>query len=125
MVSLALAVVMALTSRVTSIEQYLGLRCGAAVFMAGSMTLAYAALTRRAPASEQATAFALAQSCIQLGLSFGPALGAQAARVVGLRGLFTLSAIVLLVSGLGMLVLRYLSPPADKLPTPPSAVENG
>lgn len=122
-VSLALALVLACTSRVTSIEAYLGLRAGAAMFMAGSMTLAYAALTRRAPAAEQATAFALAQSCIQLGLSCGPALGAQAARVVGLRGLFGVSSVVLLLSGVGMLLLRRLSPPADKLPPPAASGE--
>lgn len=121
-VALALALVLALSAHVAGIEAYLGLRAGAAVFMAGSMTLAYAALTRRAPPSEQATAFALAQSCIQLGLSLGPMAGAQAAKLVGLRGLFTLSAGILLVSGVGMLVLRWRSPPADKLapvPAPP------
>lgn len=117
-VSLVLALVLATTAHVTSIGGYLGLRAVAALFMAGSMTLAYAALTRRAPPQAQATAFALAQSCIQLGLSCGPALGAQAAKFVGLRGLFTVSAAVLFASGIGMLWLRFKSPPADKLPPP-------
>src|SRR5690606_33002751 len=103
---------------------YLGLRAVAAVFMAGSMTLAYAALTRRAPPGGQATAFALAQSCIQLGLSLGPTVGAQAARGVGLRGLFFLSAVVLLAAGLGMLELRRRSPPSDKLPPPPVVTQD-
>jgi DHA1 family multidrug resistance protein-like MFS transporter len=120
-VCLALAVVQWFTAGAASIGDYLGLRCIAAAFMAGSMTLAYAALTRRAPRAEQATAFALAQSCIQLGLSIGPTVGAVAANSVGLRGLFSISAAILLASGIGMLVLRWWSPPADRLPPPPTA----
>lgn len=123
-VCLALAVVMALSAHVARIEDYLVLRACAAVFMAGSMTLAYAALTRRAPPGEQATAFAVAQSCIQLGLALGPTLASFAARGLGLRGLFTLSAAILLLSGVGMLVLRWWAPPSDQLaskPAPPAA----
>lgn len=123
-VSLALAVVLGFTGTVRTVGAYLGLRAVAAVFMAGSMTLAYAALTRRAPPGGQATAFALAQSCIQLGLSLGPTVGAQAARGVGLRGLFFLSAVVLLAAGLGMLELRRRSPPSDKLPPPPVVTQD-
>lgn len=108
-VSLALSVVQACAAGAQTIQAYMWLRAAAAVFMAGSMTLAYAALTRRAPRNEQATAFALAQSCIQLGLAFGPAVGAQAAKDVGLRGLFTVSAFVLSASGAGMLLLRWFA----------------
>lgn len=122
-VSLALAGVYWFTAGVTGVAEYLLLRCVAAMFMAGSMTLAYAALTRRAPRAEQATAFALAQSCIQLGLSIGPTAGAAAAESVGLRGLFSVSAVILLLSGIGMLLLRWWSPPSDKLPPPPTAPE--
>lgn len=119
-VSLALAAVLGLSARVHDIASYLWLRAAAAVFMAGSMTLAYASLTRRAPPSEQATAFALAQSCIQFGLALGPTVGAQAAKGAGLRGLFVIAACILLVSGVGMLILRWRAPPSDGQSTWPA-----
>ncbi len=116
-VAIMLAVVFGCTAGVGSIEGYLGLRIAAAVFMAGSMTLAYASVTRRTPLAERATAFAVAQSCIQFGLSLGPAVGDLVAREHGMRGMFAVAAGVLGVTALGMIVLRVLVPPTDRLPT--------
>lgn len=122
-VSLALALVLGGTALVPSIEAYLGLRVLAAVFMAGSMTLAYASVTRRTPLAERATAFALAQSCIQFGLSLGPAVGDVVAVDHGMRGMFVVAGGVLAVTAVGMITLRMLVPPTDRLPTasPPTA----
>ncbi len=83
-----LGVVLLLTSTATTIEGFLGYRSVAAIFMAGSMTLAYAAVGKHVPSDNRALAFACAQSCIQLGLAFGPMLGAFLSLRLGIEGVF-------------------------------------
>lgn len=126
-VSLCLSGILWGMSRVTTVQEFLALRCAAAVFMAATMTLAYAAASKRVVASRRSLAFAMVQSCIQLGLSLGPFAGGVVAGVAGaadrgpdLRILFTLGAVCLLVAGLVMLVLRRI--PAGRLPAPSPAI---
>lgn len=104
--ALLLAGLLFAISRVTAIEPYLGLRCGSALFMAGLMTLAYAAVGRRVPGERKATAFALVQSCMQFGLSLGPLFGSAVAPHFGLRGLFVCAAVLLVVVAAGFALLR-------------------
>jgi DHA1 family multidrug resistance protein-like MFS transporter len=92
-----------------SVDVAFALRCGATAFMAGMMTLAYAAAARRAPV-ERSLAFACVQSCIQFGLSLGPVTGAALAEGHSVRGLFTLSGLLLFAAGVGLLLLRLLAP---------------
>jgi MFS family permease len=114
--ALLLALLLATTAAVVDVEQFLLLRCAAAVPMAGSMTLAYAAVTKRVSLQQKALAFALAQSCIQFGLALGPMAGGFLSRDLGLRGLYVVAAIILLLAGAGMLWLRRL--PAREVTTP-------
>ena len=107
MVTLALAVVVGCTSLVTGIEAYLGLRCVAAVFMASTMTLSYAAVARRVEPERKALAFGLVRSCMQIGLSMGPLLGSVVMRGTGLRGLFVVRGAFLGVSAAGMFAVRW------------------
>ncbi|MFT4839656.1 MAG: DHA1 family multidrug resistance protein-like MFS transporter [Planctomycetota bacterium] len=107
--SIALAVVQALTSLVANIDQFLLMRCACACAMAGSMTLAFAAMSKRVPDEHRTLAFALVQSCIQFGLALGPLLGAFVVR--GDDGpdfhfAFVVGALLCGVAGLGMLLLR-------------------
>jgi MFS family permease len=120
-VSLALAAVLTATSAVASIEQFLALRCAAAAFMAGAMTLAYSAVARRVAPTRKAVALALVQSCIQLGLAFGPLAGAVLSDRVGLRGLFVVAAGTLLLAGAGMLALRAARPAVRPAASAPRA----
>ena len=113
--SLGLGGALLATGYVRSIEGYLLLRGAAALFMAGVMTLAYAAASRRVPPGRRSLAFALVQSCIQFGLSLGPVLGAALVPIdgsragdSGVRGLFAVAATCLLVAGVGMVLLRLL-----------------
>ncbi len=110
-VSLALAVILALASQVGTIEQYLGLRCVAALFLAGTTTLAYASVSRRIDPSRRSLAFSLVQSCMQLGLALGPLCGSVVAATAGLRGGFAVASGVLACTALGMWILRRYSPP--------------
>ena len=55
---------------------------GIACLMAGSMTLAYAAASKRVADRNRTLAFAMVQSCIQFGLALGPLLGAAVAQAV-------------------------------------------
>lgn len=117
--SLGLGGVLAVTTGVTGIGPYLALRCLAALFMSGVMTLAYAAASKRVPERRRSLAFALVQSCIQFGLSLGPLLGQAfvpidpaSPRDSGVRGLFTVAAVCLLVAGVGMVLVRFL--PAEE-----------
>ena len=89
------------------------MRCLQALFLSGSMTLAYAAVTRRVALAHQATGFALAQSFMQLGLGLGPMTGAVVASSDGhgLRSVFAVAGAALLLAGVAMLLLRVVSPP--------------
>ena len=110
MVAIALALVLALTSQVTSAQHYLALRCLAAVFMAGVMTLSYAAVASRGDPSRKALSFGTLQSCAHLGLALGPLAGGLLVPEFGLRPLFLVASSVVLVAGIGALVLRRIWP---------------
>lgn len=110
LVALALSGLLLLTSRVTTVEQYLGLRCVAALFMAGLMTLAYSSVAARIDPSRKALSFGMVQSCMQFGLALGPVAGSVLAPQMGLRGVFVVAAGMLLCVGMGALVLRRISP---------------
>ena len=79
LLSLGLGLILALTATVTSIDGFLLLRAAAAATMAGSMTLAYAAVSKRVHERRRTLAFSLVQSCMQLGFALGPQLGALVA----------------------------------------------
>ncbi len=104
--SLGLAVVLGCTGVWTSIEGYMLLRCAAAVFMAGSMTLAYSAIGKRVENDQRSLAYSLAQSCIQFGLSLGPLFGGFMSQWTGIAGLFFIASFCLLLVGCTMLILR-------------------
>lgn len=106
---LSLAVVQGLMSLVTSIDQFLLLRSAGACAMAGSMTLAFSAMSKRVPDEHRTLAFAVVQSCIQFGLALGPLLGAYAVRSdhgPNFRFGFVVSAWLCAAAGAGMLLLR-------------------
>jgi MFS transporter, DHA1 family, multidrug resistance protein len=110
--SLGLAVALALTALVTGIREFLLLRIAVACLMAGSMTLAYSAASKRVPAQNRTLAFALVQSCIQFGLALGPALGAWIAadgERVDFRRVLWAAALLCGLAGIGMLWLRRSS----------------
>ena len=104
--SLGLCVLLAATSFVETIDQFLLLRVPVVCLMAGSMTLAYAAASKRVDAGNRTLAFAMIQSCIQLGLAVGPVCGARVPG--GLRPAFLVAAALCGAAGAGMLVLRRL-----------------
>lgn len=114
-VGLGLALIFFLTAIATSIEGFLVLRCFAAVFMAGGMTLSYAAVARRVGPECKSLAFSLVQSGMQLGLSLGPVLGDLIAHRIaadaGMAGLYFTGGTCLAVAGVGMMVLRVVSTP--------------
>ena len=113
--SLGLAALQATMATVTTIGQFLWLRAAIACLMAGSLTLAYAAASKRVLDRDRTLAFALVQSCIQFGLALGPQLGALVA-ADGARPDFAAawltSAALCAAAGLGMLWLRRRSTPA-------------
>ncbi len=95
---------------VATTGQFLLVRAASACLMAGSMTLAYSAVSKRVPDEHRTLAFAMVQSCIQLGLATGPMLGAA---VAGERGgaitfgpVFVCAAVACSAAGIGMFVLR-------------------
>ncbi len=112
---------------VTTIGQFLAVRCVVACLMAGSMTLAYAAASNRVTDQNRTLAFAMVQSCIQYGLALGPLLGAvvagQEAGAASFGPVFMLGASLCLVAGLSMLVLRAATAgrPTSPASTPPDA----
>lgn len=100
-----------------SIDGFLVLRAGLACFMAGSLTLAYAAASKRVDDAHRTLSFSLVQSCIQLGLAFGPMLGTLAAsggEHPDFRRAFLLAAALCAVAGGAMLLLRRFE---RRLPT--------
>lgn len=107
---LCLSGLLLLTSIVQTIDQFLVVRTVAACAMAGSMTLAYAATSKRVADERRTLAFAMVQSCIQFGLALGPLLGAAIAVADGDTTNFRRSLVaasgLCLVSATGMFVLR-------------------
>ena len=109
---LCLGVLLLLTALVSGIDGFLGVRSLAACFMAGSMTLAYAAASRRVDPSRRTFAFALVQSCMQLGFALGPLVGSLVARIgadqdrANLRLPFVVAGALCIASGLAMAALR-------------------
>lgn len=121
--ALGLGVAYAAMAWVTAIRPFLLLRIGIACLMAGSMTLAYAAASKRVADRNRTLAFAMVQSCIQFGLALGPLLGAAVAAtgdggVVFRRAFFAASALCATAGGL-MFALRRATakaPPAGADP---------
>ncbi len=114
-----LAAVLGITALVTTIDQFLAMRTLAAALMAGSMTLAYAAASKRVADERRTFAFSLVQSCMQFGFALGPMLGARIAvvgDVVGASGgtdyrrAFVAAGAMCLVAAVGMVLLRRASP---------------
>lgn len=114
-VGLGLGAVFWVTASVRSPGAYLGMRCLAALFMSGGMTLAYTAVSGRVAQGHRALAFAFVQSGMQFGLALGPVCGPSLAWEPGTPGLYRVGALSLLVAGLGMLVLRRISRPRAAL----------
>lgn len=111
--ALALGALLCWTATVRTINQFLLLRTLAALLMAGSMTLAYAAVSKRVADARRTFAFSLVQSCMQLGFALGPLLGAQLAAhdgQVDYRVVFSAAGITCMAAGLGMIVLRRKAP---------------
>ena len=107
--ALGLGATLFVTGFVRDIRIFLMMRCVAAVFMAGTMTLAYASISKRVDQKNRSLAYAMAQSCIQFGLALGPLFGGFLTQSYGLESLFFLASACLLVAGLGMLILRVVS----------------
>lgn len=120
--ALGLGVCYVATVFVPGIEVFLLVRFASALFMSGSMTLAYAAGSKRMSAERRSLAFSAVQSCIQFGLSFGPIFAASVAGVLPLRTLFGVAGACLLVAGVGMLWLRRLGS-VEPRPDAPRPVE--
>jgi len=114
-VGLLLGVIQVATSYVTGIGAFMGLRMLAACVMAGSMTLAYAAASKRVPAERRTLAFAMVQSCMQLGFGCGGWLGHMISSIgatpehANLRLPFVAAGVLCMVAGVSMLVLRRWS----------------
>ncbi|MFK7742023.1 MAG: MFS transporter [Planctomycetota bacterium] len=109
----------AATALVQTVNQFLLLRCGVACMMAGSMTLAYASVSKRVADEHRTLAFALVQSCIQLGLAFGPLLGALVAGgesgQLDFRFAFLVAALLCFAAATGMVFVRRLEArPVDR-----------
>lgn len=111
-VGLGLSLVFMLTSQVVTIGGFMILRGLAAIFMAGSMTLAYAAVARRVTSGRQSLAFSLVQSGMQFGLALGPVLGDVMAGGHGMSRIYGIGGLCLAVAGVGMIVIRVVGPPA-------------
>jgi len=109
LLAFGLCVAQGLMAMVTSIDQFLLLRVLVACLMAGSLTLAYSSVSKRVADENRTLAFSLVQSCIQLGLAFGPLLGTTvASRPDGTDfGIaFATAALLCGAAGTGMLLLR-------------------
>lgn len=106
-----LAVLLSLSALVVTIDQFLLVRTAAAFVMAGSMTLAYAAASKRVADERRTLAFSMIQSCMQFAFALGPMAGAAIAVVGGEGGIefrrpFVAAAVLCLVAGVGMALLR-------------------
>ncbi|MGE3174017.1 MAG: MFS transporter [Planctomycetota bacterium] len=115
LLAIVLGVVQAVTATVQTSNAFLLWRTVAACFMAGSMTLAYAAASRRVLAERRTLAFALVQSCMQLGFAGGPVLGGRLAQIgatdahANLRLPFAAAGTLCVLAGVGMVLLRMRS----------------
>ena len=108
-VSFGLCVLQAAMTMVASVDAFLLLRSAIACLMAGSMTLAYASVSKRVGDARRTLAFALVQSCIQLGHALGPMIGAvvaQASDRTDYRRAFGVAALLCGMAGTGMVLLR-------------------
>jgi MFS family permease len=101
---------------VANVDQFLLMRTAAACVMAGSMTLAYAAASKRVADERRTLAFSMIQSCMQFAFALGPMLGAACAVVAeesgdrtDYRRPFLAAAVLCAVAGIGMIVLRRRS----------------
>ena len=136
--ALGLAGLFTLLTQVASTGWFLVLRGVFACLMAGSMTLAYAAASKRVAPANRTLAFAMVQSCIQFGLAIGPMLGVAVAgggsgggadAELAFGRLFATAASLCGFAGIGMLTLRSLTTPrgagdggqARQAPPPPVA----
>lgn len=110
--AVVLGFVLAWTAMVDGIGAFLSLRSLAACFMAGSMTLAYAAVSRRVTPERRTFAFSLVQSCMQLGFGLGPWIGGLVARIgatperANLRLPFFVAGALCVVAGIAMVFVR-------------------
>ena len=117
LLALGLGAMHATMAGISTIGQFLWVRAGTACLMAGSMTLAYAAVSKRVAEGHRTLAFAMVQSCIQFGLSLGPLIGAWVAAGAGggagadvdFARAFLLAAALCAAAGVGMLILRAWS----------------
>jgi MFS transporter, DHA1 family, multidrug resistance protein len=121
---LCLAAILAATATVASANQFLLLRTAAACMMAGSMTLAYAAASKRVADGRRTLAFSLVQSCMQLGFGLGPQIGGFVAvfgtdGLVNFRQAYVAAAVLCLGASVGMFALRRVRIPGDLHATPP------
>jgi MFS family permease len=105
------------------------LRAAIACLMAGSMTLAYAAASKRVDDRHRTLAFAMVQSCIQFGLALGPLLGAAVAAEAGGGVAFgralLVAAALCAAAGLGMVALRRATRALPPGPPPPATAGAG
>lgn len=112
--ALLLGGVLCATASVGSIDEYLLLRGLAALLMSGSMTLAYAAASKRVARGRRTFAFSLVQSCMQFGFALGPMFGAQIAKSgsngVDYRSVYATAGWCCIAAGLGMAWLRRRAP---------------
>lgn len=98
------------TSCVRTIDEFLAMRCLAAALMAGSMTLAYAAASKRVEDERRTLSFSMMQSCMQFGFALGPLVGATVAGLGGdgtnFRRSFVVAGLLCVLASIGMVVLR-------------------
>lgn len=124
--ALFLGLTQAITASVEGISGFLSLRSLSACFMAGSMTLAYAAASKRVDPARRTFAFSLVQSCMQFGFALGPWFGSQLARIgatsehANLRLPFLAAGILCVVAGIGMWALRRVSVGRQPVVVPPT-----
>lgn len=126
---LGLGALQAITAASATIDQFLLLRLLGACFMAGSMTLAYAAASKRVVAARRTLAFSMVQSCMQFGFGFSAPLGAAIAAAgatetqLNLRTCFGVAGAICVVAGVGMLLLRRLPSGRDEHAPPALGAE--
>jgi MFS family permease len=112
LLAVVLGAVQMATALVVDADQFLAARSIAACFMAGSMTLAYAAASRRVAPERRTLAFAMVQSCMQLGFALGPLVGGclssidATAQHANLRLPFAVAGALCVAAGIGMVLLR-------------------
>ncbi|GDY02423.1 MFS transporter [Planctomycetota bacterium] len=103
------------TASVQGIYSFMSLRILAACVMAGSMTLSYAAASKRVDEGRRTLAFAMVQSCMQLGFGCGGMLGSAISRIgatalhPNLRLPFVVAGLLCITAGMSMFALRRRS----------------